>query len=300
MRGPGRLRDLCRHRRGHGDQHRRVRRRDLPRWRAVQHQRDDPGCGRQPDDEHHPGRRRARRRCRRCRSSRPSPTRPRSPTRRCTSCRRTRRSVSATRARRRPALRPTSSPAPTAPGPRPCSSGQAGGTLTQLGANVTNAVAVVTDNCPAGLGFVARFAGVTLPDSAQNADGTLLTATRLQVRVADGINPSSIGQSSNVDVWVDPVAPDAQPDVAREPVRQLPAVADDGDADPDVQRRERPRRPAGRRTARRPTRTPRPRSRAASRRSRRSTSIRARATSRASASDPAGNVTDAGARTRAP
>ncbi len=86
-------------------------------------------------------------------------------------------------------------------------SGQAGGTLTQVGANVTNAVAVVTDNCPPGLGFVARFAGVTLPNSAQNADGTLLTATRLQVRVADAINPSSIGQSSNVDVWVDPVAP---------------------------------------------------------------------------------------------
>ena len=54
---------------------------------------------------------------------------------------------------------------------------------------------------------MARFAGVTLPNSAQNADGTLLTATRLQVRVADAINPSSIGQSSNVDVWVDPVAP---------------------------------------------------------------------------------------------
>jgi hypothetical protein len=85
--------------------------------------------------------------------------------------------------------------------------GQAGGALTQLGASVTNAVAVVTDNCPAGLGFVARFAGVTIPDSVQNADGTLLTATRLQVRVTDAINPSSIGQSSNVDVWVDPVAP---------------------------------------------------------------------------------------------
>jgi hypothetical protein len=85
--------------------------------------------------------------------------------------------------------------------------GQAGGTLVQLGASVTNAVAAATDNCPSGLGFVARFAGVTLPDSAENADGTLLTATRLQVRVADGINPSSIGQSPNVDVWVDPVAP---------------------------------------------------------------------------------------------
>ncbi len=67
--------------------------------------------------------------------------------------------------------------------------------------------AVPADNCPTGLGFVARFAGVTLPDSIENTDGSLATPTELRVRVTDAVNPSSIGTSVAVAVWVDPIAP---------------------------------------------------------------------------------------------
>ena len=85
--------------------------------------------------------------------------------------------------------------------------GLSGGTLTPLGAAVTTVAAVAADNCPTGLGFVARFAGVTLPDSIENTNGSLATPTELRVRVADAVNPSSIGTSVAVDLWVDPIAP---------------------------------------------------------------------------------------------
>ncbi len=85
--------------------------------------------------------------------------------------------------------------------------GLSGGTLNPLGSAVTTVAAVASDNCPNGLGFVARFAGVTLPDSIENTNGSLATPTELRVRVTDAINPSSIGTSVPVDLWVDPVAP---------------------------------------------------------------------------------------------
>jgi hypothetical protein len=85
--------------------------------------------------------------------------------------------------------------------------GLSGGTLTQLGSAVATVAAVPLDMCPTGLTFVARFPGVTLPDSIENTNGTLATPTELRVRVTDAVNPSSIGTSVPVDLWVDPIAP---------------------------------------------------------------------------------------------
>ena len=85
--------------------------------------------------------------------------------------------------------------------------GLSGGTLNQLGSAVTAVAAVPTDNCPAGLGFVARFAGVTLPESIENVNGSIATPTELRVKVADPVNPAIIGTSVPVDVWVDTTPP---------------------------------------------------------------------------------------------
>ena len=84
--------------------------------------------------------------------------------------------------------------------------GLSGGTLASLG-SVTTAAAVPADNCPSGLGFVARFAGVTLVNSIENTAGTLATPTELRVRVVDAVNPSSVGISIPVDLWVDTTPP---------------------------------------------------------------------------------------------
>jgi hypothetical protein len=82
-----------------------------------------------------------------------------------------------------------------------------GVTLTPLGSDVTTVAAVPADGCPSGFGFVARFSGVTLPDSLENTGGTLNTATELRVKVTDALNPASVTTSVPVAVWVDPVAP---------------------------------------------------------------------------------------------
>jgi hypothetical protein len=77
--------------------------------------------------------------------------------------------------------------------------------LTQIAAAVTTSTATVTDGCPNGLGFVARFSSVTLPESVETATGALATATELRVDVTD--TSSSTGQSAPLDLWVDSVAP---------------------------------------------------------------------------------------------
>ena len=87
--------------------------------------------------------------------------------------------------------------------------GLAGGTLSALGSAVTVATATAADNCPSGLGYVAKFTNVTIPKSSENADGSLKTATELRVDVTA---PSSAqGSSPAVDAWVDPVAPSIGP-----------------------------------------------------------------------------------------
>ncbi len=75
--------------------------------------------------------------------------------------------------------------------------------LSQLGSAVTPVAAVPADNCPNGLGFVIRFSNVTLPQSTENADGTLLQPTEIQVSVTDSGNPQVIGRSAPLDLWVD-------------------------------------------------------------------------------------------------
>jgi len=83
--------------------------------------------------------------------------------------------------------------------------GMAGGTLAPLGSAITVATATAADNCPSGLGYVAKFANVTIPKSSENADGTLNAASELRVDVTA---PSTAkGSSPPVDVWVDADAP---------------------------------------------------------------------------------------------
>ncbi len=79
------------------------------------------------------------------------------------------------------------------------------GTLTQVGASVATSAATALDGCPTGLGFVVRFAGATLPESAENAaTGALTTATEIRVDVTD---VSASTGSGTEDLWVDSTAP---------------------------------------------------------------------------------------------
>lgn len=84
-----------------------------------------------------------------------------------------------------------------------------GGAATQVGDEVTVAAATAGDNCPNGFGFVARWTGVTLPESSANADGTLVASTELRVDVTD--ISTAIGSSPATRIWVDTVAPTLSP-----------------------------------------------------------------------------------------
>ena len=48
---------------------------------------------------------------------------------------------------------------------------------------------------------------MTLVNSIENTNGSLATPTELRVRVVDAVNPSSVGTSIPVDLWVDTTAP---------------------------------------------------------------------------------------------
>jgi hypothetical protein len=78
--------------------------------------------------------------------------------------------------------------------------------LVQIGASVATTTATALDGCPSGLGFIAKFLGVTLPESSENATtGALTSATRLRVDLTDV--SAAVGSSPTLDVWVDSVAP---------------------------------------------------------------------------------------------
>ena len=79
--------------------------------------------------------------------------------------------------------------------------------LVQLGSAILTTAAAAGDNCPNGDGFVAHFAGVTLPESTEDATGKLTAATELQVSVTSATNSADTGTSLPDDVWVDSVAP---------------------------------------------------------------------------------------------
>jgi len=77
--------------------------------------------------------------------------------------------------------------------------------LTAAGAPVGTRTALASDGCPTGFLFAVTFAGVTLPDSTEAADTTLVAATELR---ADLVDLSATKNSSPlVDLWVDSVAP---------------------------------------------------------------------------------------------
>ncbi len=67
--------------------------------------------------------------------------------------------------------------------------------LAQVGSSVTTVAAVTADNCPTGLGFVAHFTSVTLPESTENADRTLAAPTELTVSVTSATNSADTGTS---------------------------------------------------------------------------------------------------------
>jgi hypothetical protein len=78
-------------------------------------------------------------------------------------------------------------------------------TLVPAGTPLDTRAAVGADGCPAGLGFAATFAGVTLPESLEAADTTLTTATELMATIVDLSGTKN--SSTPVDLWVDSVAP---------------------------------------------------------------------------------------------
>jgi hypothetical protein len=78
-------------------------------------------------------------------------------------------------------------------------------TLPAISAQLVTRTAVAADNCPAGLLYAVTFAGMTLPESIQAADTSLVTPTELR---ADFVDLSATKNSSPlVDLWVDSVAP---------------------------------------------------------------------------------------------
>ncbi len=86
--------------------------------------------------------------------------------------------------------------------------GAMGGTLTSLAGPVATVAAVPADQCPNGYAQAAHFTSATLPDSQEDTDGSLLSATELRVDVVTAT--SATGSSPLVDLWVDSSAPNIQ------------------------------------------------------------------------------------------
>jgi hypothetical protein len=78
-------------------------------------------------------------------------------------------------------------------------------TLVPVGAPKGTRVAVAADLCPSGFLFAVTFTGVTLPESTEAADTSLVAPTELR---ADLVDLSTAKNSSPVvDLWVDSVEP---------------------------------------------------------------------------------------------
>ena len=86
--------------------------------------------------------------------------------------------------------------------------GSMGGTLTSLAGPVPTMAAVPADQCPNGYSQAAHFTSASLPDSQEDTDGTLLSATELRVDVTTAT--SATGSSPLVDLWIDSSAPNVQ------------------------------------------------------------------------------------------
>ncbi len=82
---------------------------------------------------------------------------------------------------------------------------QGDATLAAVGGPKVTRVALAADHCPPGVLFAATFAGVTLLESTEAPDTSLVAATELR---ADLVDQSGAKNSSPlVDLWVDSVAP---------------------------------------------------------------------------------------------
>ena len=83
--------------------------------------------------------------------------------------------------------------------------GLKGDTLTAVSATVNTRMALAGDQCPTGFLNAVTFPGVTLLESAEATDTSLVTPTELR---ADLVDLSATKNSSPlVDLWVDSVAP---------------------------------------------------------------------------------------------
>jgi hypothetical protein len=80
-----------------------------------------------------------------------------------------------------------------------------GGPLGVVGASTSTRAALPTDGCPAGFAFVVVFSNVTLPESVEAVDTSLLTPTQLRADLTD--LSGAMNSSALVDLWVDSVDP---------------------------------------------------------------------------------------------
>jgi hypothetical protein len=80
-----------------------------------------------------------------------------------------------------------------------------GATLPALGSAVPARAAEPADGCPAGFAFAATFADVTLPESTEATDTSLVLATELFVQLTD--LSATKNTSPPVELWVDSIAP---------------------------------------------------------------------------------------------
>jgi hypothetical protein len=80
-----------------------------------------------------------------------------------------------------------------------------GTTLPTVGNAVPVRAAVPADGCPAGFAFAATFSDVTLSESIEATDTSLVTATELAVQLTD--ISATKNSSPPVDLWVDSIAP---------------------------------------------------------------------------------------------
>jgi hypothetical protein len=102
--------------------------------------------------------------------------------------------------------------------------GLMGGVLTKTGSTVTVVQAGQGECTGTNLGYVAKWAGATLPESAVNIDGTISSATVYQVRVTD--ETTAVNTSDVSKLWVDSSAPTVQELNPSDLCQTLPSATD--------------------------------------------------------------------------
>lgn len=90
-----------------------------------------------------------------------------------------------------------------------------------IGGEVDVVAAQASDNCPTGLPNVAKWPGVTLAESSELADGTLVEVTRLRADVVVG---GATYSSASMDEWVDSTAPGPYLTFVTDPTTSAPVA----------------------------------------------------------------------------